>query len=61
MGGFGAFLLFTAAYVYPVYPTAQQPETGLIMVVIMLVMDCTIVPYLLYKYFGKQPPPSSPV
>lgn len=61
MGVFGAFLLFTAAYVYPVYPTAQQPETGLVMVVMMLVMDLTIVPYWLYRYFGKQPLPSSPV
>lgn len=55
MGIFGAFLLFTAAYVYPVYPVAEQTETGLIMVVMMLLMDLTIVPYWLYKYFGKQP------
>jgi len=55
MGIFGAFLLFTTAYVYPVYPAAQQMETGLVMVVMMLLMDLTIVPYWLYKYFGKQP------
>ena len=61
MGLFGAFLLFTTAFVYPVYPVAEQTETGLIMVVMMLVMDLTIVPYWLYKYFGKTPstdPPS---
>jgi len=55
MGIFGAFLLFTTAYVYPVYPAAQQTETGLVMVVMMLLMDLTIIPYWLYKYFGKQP------
>lgn len=55
MGIFGAFLLFTTWYVYPVYPLAEQSETGLVMVVMMLVMDLTIVPYWLYKYFGKNP------
>jgi cytochrome c oxidase assembly factor CtaG len=45
MGIFGAFLLFTTAYVYPVYPTPEQAEAGLVMVVMMLVMDLTIVPY----------------
>jgi cytochrome c oxidase assembly factor CtaG len=55
MGLFGAFLLFTSAYVYPVYPSPEQPEAGLVMVVMMLVMDLTIVPYWLYKYFGNQP------
>jgi cytochrome c oxidase assembly factor CtaG len=55
MGLFGAFLLFTSAYVYPVYPSPEQPEAGLVMVVMMLVMDLTIVPYWLYRYFGNQP------
>jgi len=53
MGIFGAFLLFTTMYVYPVYPSPEQTEAGLVMVVMMLVMDLTIVPYWLYKYFGK--------
>lgn len=55
MGVFGAFLLFTTLYVYPVYPSSQQTEAGLVMVVMMLLMDMIIVPYWLYKYFGKSP------
>jgi cytochrome c oxidase assembly factor CtaG len=55
MGLFGAFLLFTPMYVYQVYPASQQTETGFVMVVMMLVMDLTIVPYWLYNYFGKVP------
>jgi cytochrome c oxidase assembly factor CtaG len=55
MGIFGAFLMFTTLYVYPVYPTPEQTQAGLVMVVMMLVMDLTIVPYWLYKYFGGQP------
>lgn len=55
MGLFGAFLLFTSVYVYPVYPSPEQSEAGLVMVVMMLAMDLTIVPYWLYKYFGSQP------
>jgi cytochrome c oxidase assembly factor CtaG len=53
MGLFGAFLLFTPSYVYPVYPVREQSEAGLVMVVMMLVMDLTIAPYWLYNYFEK--------
>ena len=45
MGLYGAFLLFTPSYVYSVYPLGEQSEAGLVMVVMMLVMDLTIVPY----------------
>jgi cytochrome c oxidase assembly factor CtaG len=55
MGVFGAFLLFTSLYVYPVYPAPDQTEAGLIMVVMMLLMDVVIVPYWLFKYFGNKP------
>ena len=55
MGLFGAFLLFTPRYVYSVYPVAEQSEAGLGMVIMMIVMDLTIVPYWLYNYFGKGP------
>jgi cytochrome c oxidase assembly factor CtaG len=55
MGIFGAFLLVTTLYVYPVYPAPEQTETGLLMVLMMLVMDLTVIPYWLYKYFGKPP------
>jgi cytochrome c oxidase assembly factor CtaG len=53
MGLFGAFLLFTTSYVYPVYSLPEQAEAGLAMVVMMLVMDLTLVPIWLYGYFGK--------
>jgi len=55
MGLFGAFLLFTPSHVYEAYPVWEQSETGLVMVVMMLVMDVTLVPYWLYNYFGKVP------
>ncbi len=51
MGIFGAYLMFTTGYVYSVYPASQQTECGLAMVVMMLGMDLTLVPYWLYKYF----------
>lgn len=51
MGIFGAYLLFSASYVYQVYPASQQTESGFAMVVMMLGMDLTLVPYWLYKYF----------
>jgi hypothetical protein len=56
MGIFGTFLLFTMLYVYPVYLAPEQAETGLVIVVMMLVMDLTIVPYWLYEDFGNKPP-----
>jgi len=61
MGIFGAFLMFTMMYVYPVYPGPEQAQAGLVMVVMMLVMDLTIVPYWLYKYFQTPIPSSAPV
>jgi hypothetical protein len=45
--------MFTTLYVYPVYPLVQQTEAGLFMVVMMLLMDMIIVPYWLYRHFGK--------
>jgi hypothetical protein len=55
MGIFGTFLLFTPMYVYQVYPASQQTESGFVLIVMMLVVDLTIVPYWLYNYFGKVP------
>jgi cytochrome c oxidase assembly factor CtaG len=52
---FGVFLLFTSAYVYPVCPSPEQAEAWLVMVGMMLVIDLTIAPYWLYKYFGSEP------
>lgn len=55
MGIFGAFLMFTSGWVYSVYPQWQQAECGLAMVVMMLAMDLTLVPYWLYRYFQSAP------
>jgi len=52
-GAFGVFLLITQSYLYSVYPFSEQSETGLVLVVMMLLMDSTIVPFWLYNYFGK--------
>ncbi len=56
MGLFGAFLMFTPGYVYSVYPAWEQSQAGLAMVVMMLGMDLTLVPFWLYKYFQTTPP-----
>lgn len=61
MGLFGAFLMFTTGYVYPVYPQWEQTQCGLAMVVMMLGMDLTLVPCWLYKYFQTVPTPSPPM
>jgi putative membrane protein len=53
LGAFGVFLLITQSNLYSVYPFSEQSETGLVLVVMMLLMDFTIVPYWLYNYFGK--------
>jgi len=58
MGMFGALLLLTTRYVYSTYPLSEQTELGVVMVVMMLVIDLTIVPYELYNYFGKASSPS---
>lgn len=60
MGVFGAYLMFTNSYVYAVYPALQQAECGLAMVVMMLGMDLTLVPYWLYKYFQPTTKPTIP-
>lgn len=52
MGLFGVFLLITQSYVYSIYPFSEQSEAGVVMVVLMLVVDFTVVPYWLYNYFG---------
>jgi cytochrome c oxidase assembly factor CtaG len=53
LGACGMFLLITQSYLYSVYPFSEQSETGLVLVVMMLLMDFTIVPYWLYNYFGS--------
>jgi len=52
LGFVGIFLLISTTAVYPMYPVSQQIETGTLMVVIMLAIDVTLVPYWLYNYFN---------
>lgn len=51
MGLFGAFLILSPTHLYDVYPAVQQAETGVIMIGIMTVIDMTVLPCWLYKYF----------
>lgn len=53
MGLYGMFLLLTQLNFYPVYPISQQSDAGVVLLLIMLLIDFTIVPVWLYKYFGK--------
>ncbi len=53
MGLSGTFLLLTPAYLYSVYPSSEQAEAGVVMLVMMLLMDVSILPVWLYNYFGK--------
>lgn len=53
MGLFGALMLVTPVSIYAVYPAAEQTEAGVALVVIMLVVDLTLMPILLYGYFGR--------
>ncbi len=54
MGLAGVFLLITQSYLYSIYPFGEQSETGLVLVVAMLVIDFTIAPYWLYNYFRRR-------
>jgi len=51
LGLYGAFLILSPAYLYDVYPAAQQADTGVIMITIMTVIDMIILPCWLYRYF----------
>lgn len=51
MGLFGAFLILTPTQLYNLYPAIQQAETGVIMISIMTIIDMTVIPCWLYKYF----------
>ena len=53
MGLFGALMLVTPTAIYSVYPLTEQTETGVVSVIIMLVVDLTLMPILLYNYFGR--------
>ena len=53
MGLYGMFLLLTTLNIYPVYSIAQQSDAGVLLLLVMLLIDFTIVPVWLYKYFGK--------
>jgi membrane protein YdbS with pleckstrin-like domain len=58
MGLYGLFLLLTSMTVYDVYPGYEQAYAGVVLFVTMVVLDLTIVPIWLYKYFTKNDAPS---
>ncbi len=53
LGLFGAFLIVSPKYLYDVYPAVQQAETGVVMIALMVVIDMTVLPCWLYRYFGN--------
>jgi hypothetical protein len=53
MGLFGAFLILSSIYLYDAYPAVQQTETGVILTTIMVVIDITILPCWLFRYFSN--------
>ena len=53
MGLFGAFLILSPTYFYDAYPAVQQAETGIILTTIMVVIDISILPCWLYRYFSN--------
>jgi len=55
LGLFGSFLILSPKYLYDVYPAVQQAETGVVMIAIMVVIDMTVLPCWLYRYFGNTP------
>jgi hypothetical protein len=52
LGLYGAFLILSPKNLYDIYPAIQQTETGVVMVTLMVLIDMTILPYWLYRYFG---------
>lgn len=53
LGLFGSFLILSPKYLYNVYPVVQQAETGVVMIAIMVMIDMTVLPCWLYRYFGN--------
>ena len=53
MGLYGTFLLLTPFNLYQAYPISQQAEAGAVLLLVMLAIDFTVVPILLYNYFGR--------
>ena len=53
MGLFGALMLVTPNTIYSVYPAPEQAEAGVTLVLTMLALDMTLMPIVLYNYFGK--------
>jgi len=53
LGLFGTLMLATPTSIYQAYPIAEQAEAGVALIIIMLIVDLTLMPILLYNYFGK--------
>jgi len=60
LGLYGMFLLLTNQTLYSVYPGYEQVETGAALLFLMLILDFTIMPFWLYKYFGNVTGPTFP-
>jgi cytochrome c oxidase assembly factor CtaG len=56
MGLYGMFLLLAPYTVYTAYPAYEQAYAGVALLVLMVVIDFTVVPFLLYNYFSKATP-----
>jgi len=53
LGLFGMILILSPVNFYHVYPISQQSIAGVMLLVIMLLIDFTVAPVWLYRYFGK--------
>jgi hypothetical protein len=51
LGLSGIAMLVTPMSLYSVYPSYEQADAGVIMVVLMLVIDLTVLPLWLYNFF----------
>jgi len=56
MGLYGMFLLLVPYTIYTAYPAYEQAYAGVALLVLMVVIDLTAVPLLLYNYFSKATP-----
>ena len=53
LGLFGAILILSPKHLYAAYPAAQQTATGVVLITLMVLVDMTVMPYWLYRYFNN--------